>query len=250
MGTTMGLLQRVLPLALRRQIILSTLLSPTHLRVLQGPFRGTRYGRASTGSYYYCKLLGTYEKELTPCVEEIVQRAPEHIIDVGAAEGYYAVGFARRLPQVRVTAFEMNTSTHPLLRHMAERNGVAARLTIRGKCEPDDLRQAVGEGHGTVLICDVEGYETTLLDLQEVPALRYCPMLVELHDILQPGITPLLRERFGPTHTLTIVAATPRTADEYPLHNLWSRLLTPAQKCRLLDERPPGMTWLWAVPRS
>ena len=52
-------------------------------------------------------MLGTYEKELNSVIEEACAAHPSLIVDVGAAEGYYACGMALRNPQARVVAFEM-----------------------------------------------------------------------------------------------------------------------------------------------
>jgi len=44
------------------------------------------------------KILGCYEAEITPAVEEAISRNYRTMLDVGCAEGYYAVGLARGVP--------------------------------------------------------------------------------------------------------------------------------------------------------
>jgi len=70
----------------------------TNRTVASGPFRGMRYVARAYHSAYHAKLLGTYEMELHGIVEELCRETPGIIVDVGAAEGYYAVGLAMRLP--------------------------------------------------------------------------------------------------------------------------------------------------------
>jgi predicted O-methyltransferase YrrM len=65
------------------------------------------YTENSQGSCYIPKLLGVYERELHDVLENLIAWGPDLVIDAGAAEGYYAVGLARRLPQSRIMAFEM-----------------------------------------------------------------------------------------------------------------------------------------------
>ena len=82
----------------------------THSRVHTGPFRGMRYihHAVHVQSSAYCpKLLGTYEQELHSVVDSLrTQRPYQRVINIGAGEGYYAVGLALHLPQSRLTAFE------------------------------------------------------------------------------------------------------------------------------------------------
>src|SRR5258708_4505437 len=106
----------------------------TNCRVRSGPFAGMRYVDNSVGSAYLPKLLGTYERELAEVIEEACRLRPELIIDLGAAEGYYAVGLALRNPQARVVAFEQQDIGRAALWRMAQLNGVADRIEIHGRC--------------------------------------------------------------------------------------------------------------------
>ena len=108
--------------------------------VASGPFRGMKYVADGVGSVYYPKLLGVYERELHPVIEAIHSLGPDRIIDIGAAEGYYAVGLAMSNPKAIVTAFEQESDGQELIRDMAARNGVVDRVHVLGRCEPADLR--------------------------------------------------------------------------------------------------------------
>ena len=66
----------------------------TNYVVQQGPFRGLQYIDNSVGSTLPPKLMGTYERELIWVIDEMISTEPDIIIDIGAAEGYYAVGLA------------------------------------------------------------------------------------------------------------------------------------------------------------
>ena len=67
-------------------------------QVSQGPFQGMRYLALAYCSEVLPKLVGTYECELIPGIEAICQAGCDRIVDIGAAEGYYAVGMALRNP--------------------------------------------------------------------------------------------------------------------------------------------------------
>jgi len=221
-------------------------------RVLSGPFRGLRYIGEAVGSILPPKLLGTYESELYPQVEALVALAPDVVVNIGAGEGYYAVGLARRLPRARILAFEADARGRELTAHVATLNGVIDRVEVRGLCALDDLKSAL---HGTtkpVVVIDVEGAEEILLDPAQVPGLARAAILVEVHDALVPGIGEVLLRRFAATHRHEEIWSQPRTARDLPG---FTRLagLTPwrAQAIRAMDEQRGGrMRWFWFVPHA
>jgi trans-aconitate methyltransferase len=52
-------------------------------------------------------LLGCYEQPLQPFIEQAIEAQYSTILNIGCAEGYYAVGMARRMPQTRVMAWQI-----------------------------------------------------------------------------------------------------------------------------------------------
>jgi len=102
------------------------------MRVLYGPFPGLLYPEAvSVGSEWLPKILGTYESELHHTIEALCARGYTTIINIGAGEGYYAVGLARRIHQSKVFAFETDPLGQELCRKMAEMNQVGGRVMLR-----------------------------------------------------------------------------------------------------------------------
>src|SRR5687767_13183612 len=78
-------------------------------RVRHGVFAGMHYpAMEAAGSAIFPKLAGCYEAELRSLMEQIVRTPYTTVVDVGCAEGYYAVGLALRMPQVNVLAFDMD----------------------------------------------------------------------------------------------------------------------------------------------
>jgi hypothetical protein len=170
-------------------------------------------------------------------------------VDIGAAEGYYAVGFARRLPRARIIAFEMEPRGQTALHEMALLNSVSDRIEVRGKCEASDLAAVLKQDAGPVVICDVEGYEQCLLDPKTVPALARTTILVELHEFLVPKIAETLTDRFATTHRITRVWQEPRTRAEFPWRTMGTSLLPRSYLDWAVSEwRPARMAWLWMLP--
>ena len=250
MGVVASFLRRVIPARYRPIGYLQHL---TRMRtnncVRSGPFAGVRYVQDSIGSAYIPKLLGIYESELAEEVESICSRKPDLIVDIGAAEGYYAVGLAVRNPSARVVAFETQPTGQAALREMARLNRVSSRVEVRGKCEPTHLTEVLTQTNAPAILCDVEGYEDRLLDPQAVPALAKATILVELHDFIVPGITEILRKRFSATHHLTHISQRTRSRKQFPWRTLATRLLPNSYLDWSVSEwRPARMAWLWMVP--
>ncbi len=126
-----------------RSMALKRLQKQSQGRILGGPFRGMKYLDQSVGSVLLAKILGTYELELHSVIERICQSEYDLIIDVGAAEGYYAVGLAMRCRNSRVVAFEMEATGRDLLAQLAASNNVSKRIHIEGICTLDALTQAL-----------------------------------------------------------------------------------------------------------
>jgi hypothetical protein len=248
--TVSDLFRRLLPARVRPIGYLTHLVrTRTGGVVRQGPFAGMRYVDDSVGSAYLPKLLGMYERELTPCIEEMCSGHYRHIVDVGAAEGYYAVGVAFRNSGCRVTAFEMQAEGQCRLGEMARLNVVDDRIDIRGKCEPADLAATLASGERTAVICDVEGYEQILLDPIAVPALRHATILVEAHEFIAPGVVELLTRRFDDSHRIEHIWQQPRSGEEFPWRTLPARILPASYLDWAVSEwRPERMSWLWMQP--
>jgi len=175
------------------------------LAVLHGPFAGMRYPRPfATGSALFPKLLGSYERELHAVLEQICATAYKEIIDVGCAEGYYAVGLARRIPGARVQAYDINPEATRFCEEMAALNGVGDRVTTGAFCSPETLLALPLLGR-TLVIADCEGYEKELFTDEVVAHLADHDVLIEVHDQVDIEISTVLKKRFAATHDLMVV---------------------------------------------
>lgn len=229
-------------------------LGASQQRVVAGPFRGMRLELSPLSKRHLVGyLIGSQELELREIVERIVARKYEKIVNVGAADGYYAVGLARRMPGTEVVAFEALPNLHPVISKSASENGVAAQIRVEGPCDKNELGPELGSAKGhTLVFMDIEGGEMDLLDPQALPALRETDIFVETHDSYVPGGTRTLIERFGQTHTVERLQARPRVLSDFPkgfmpaLPRLFPRLIVD-----LMDERRTGQQeWLFLTSRS
>ena len=236
--------------ARRRAEITNVLYNAQGGSVLSGPFAGmTMLPEASWGDGDLApKLLGCYEAELHPAIAKAISRAPKNVINVGCAEGYYAIGMARALPQSRIFAFDISEKAQAICHRAAAANQVGARATVGGACTRDTLRAAISEQDRTLLLVDCEGDELQLLDPDQVPGIQACDVIVECHDFLNPSITSILKERFSASHDIEIVSEGPRDPNQFPSLQRWGSL---DRWLAVNENRPVTMNWLvcWAHQR-
>ncbi|WP_310821173.1 methyltransferase [Stratiformator vulcanicus] len=175
--------------------------------VRHGVFKGLKYPRLkSSGSALFPKLLGSYERELHPLLERICKTPYTDVVDIGCAEGYYAVGLAMRLPRATIHAFDTNPKAARLCRKMAELNGVADRLRLGSTCDRGVLVQIPFRGK-SLIVSDCEGYEKTLFNARSVAAIAGHDVLIEVHDNFDPSISPHLRSVFEATHDIEVICS-------------------------------------------
>jgi hypothetical protein len=221
--------------------------------VLAGPFAGMKLELSPLSQRHLLgHLLGTWEVELQGLIEGIEPRGYATIINIGAADGYYAIGLARRVLGAKVIAFEANPDFHPVLRSSASANGVADRVVIRGLCTPEDLRQTLKAADGPILVvADIEGAEMDLIDPDALAELRDADILVETHDQFVPNCTDLLVSRLSASHHVERFSSRPRTRDDFPANRLpWLARLMPQTTVELMNERRQGpQHWLFLQGR-
>ena len=215
--------------------------------VERGPFSGMAYLPRNSGfTYALPKLLGTYELELSESVERFVKHNVRSIVVIGAAEGYFAVGLARRLAKAKVIAFEGAPKLRDLMASHASLNSVRDRIEIKGFCAISDLVN-LQLTPPCLVICDVEGAERELIEPQRVQFLRDAIVIVEVHEYLSDSteLRLLIEGRFSSTHSIQHIlpAARLRTSlPAFPSFDEWE--LTELTYERLLS----AQGWLVLVP--
>lgn len=224
----------------RAELVANTLAQRSGTKVLTGPFKGMDYALAASEGSRSARLLGCYEASLAPIIEEIVATAYPLVIDIGSAEGYYAVGLARRMPQTRVLARDASDKAIALCRALASANGVSDRVEVGGLFTHADF--ALCAAQPTLVLCDIEAAELDLLDPAAAPGLLSADILVECHDSLRPGISQTLADRFAPSHHVTRID---RALDPAALPG-WMEELSDLDRLIALWEWRAGPTpWLW-----
>lgn len=168
------------------------------LTVSGGPFAGMIYPKLeSAGSMLAPKLLGTYESEIASLFQDQALAKYETIVDVGCAEGYYAIGAARSNPTCQVYAYDISDQAQQLCRGLAAANGVTERVQVQGYCSAHELTRHRDER--ALIVSDCEGFEMELFDETLIQTLAHSDFMIEVHPHLGADLKTLT-ERFGDTH--------------------------------------------------
>ena len=218
----------------------------TDKRVLNGPFKDLLYPEMrSKSSSLYSKLIGSYEKELEPLMEQIVDAKYPQIIDIGCAEGYYAVGLALKNTNTKVYAFDIDPEARELTKKMAKVNKVSERVVVEKNCDKQYLKN-FNYDKKTLIISDIEGAEKDLFDEEIVQNLKNVDLLIETHDWVDINISTNLEKLFQPTHKIEVISSIGdvQKAKYYNYKELEGQSLQ--LKYRVFEEgRSFNDEWLW-----
>jgi hypothetical protein len=202
--------------------------------VRYGPFTGMRWlgdpnwGLGEQGAM----VLGLYEQEVLQSLSEAPSRF-QVFVDVGAADGYYAVGMLHAGKVAHSIAFEIDPESQKAIARLAAANGVADRITILGAASDqfvETMRQQKIESDKTMFLFDIEGYEFKVLTEDVFAFLRNSLIIVETHAHIYPdppGELARLIERSAKTHRATSWHPGPRNPwtirelDGYPEIDRW-----------------------------
>lgn len=230
----------------RRTELLPTVYHHTQGQVQTGPFQGMTivpqymWGDGDTAA----KLMGVYEDELHASIESAITANPDIIVNIGCAEGYYAIG-AKLRTNAETVAVDLEQRALDICMANASANKTNLEKYTTSMTA-QELQTRIQDRECPWLILDCEGYEEELLDIAVCPALTKSMILVETHDVFRPGLTDRIREKFGSSHDITLI--TQQTKDPYQFD--WTGPLSDCDKWALVHEgRPITSTWLWMTPR-
>lgn len=233
----------------RRMEIIPHVYHSTQGSVHTGPFAGMKIvPKVSWGDGdIAAKLLGVYEDELHKFIDLAVKQKPDLVINIGCAEGYYALGLAQCLPDSRVIAVDIEATSTEICRENQQANNLNNVTVITHEVDTEWLQRTLESAVNPLIFMDCEGAEMTLLDFDRVPALSKTSVIVECHDCITAGITETLTQRFQSTHEIASVDQCYK--DPYKFDFL--RQFSDSDKWALVMEgRPSTMTWLYTKPKA
>lgn len=225
------------------------LISP-NLAVLHGPFAGMRYPvLQSFGSSFPPKIIGSYERELHHLIEKFCRENYTEIIDIGCAEGYYAIGLAMRIKTAKVYAFDSNSEAIESCKLMAEINNVSDRIVLGTYCD-EQVLSSLRFAKKALIISDCEGFEKKLFTRKIASILADHDLLIEIHDFIDNEISTTIRANFHQTHTISSIRSISDDDKVNSYHYDEINGFNEVGKRRLLAERRSTiMEWYYLTPR-
>lgn len=212
-------------------------------KVRSGPFQGMYYENTTEwdDGNGGARLIGSYEVELHSSLALAVGRCPETVVNVGASDGYYAIGLARMLRDSAVYALDTNPACAPHIQKMALRNNTPNVSPLYGCKSPQSLD--VGGRGRHLFVMDVEGAERQLLDPLQCPLLKHSDIIVECHDFFDRDhpLHRIVGQRFIGTHDVYAIFPEIPNPNRYPFLNplpLGLRLMA------VTNWRPMPTAWL------
>lgn len=231
-----------------KTLIISAILKIADRKVISGLFKGMKFTLEHPD---LPKILGTYELEIHSAIERLEAHRFDRIINVGAGEGYYAVGAALKWPEAVVCAFEADRNKHSQILKLSQDNAVWDRVKIFGICHVDDLIASLDELLSTLILIDVEGAELELLNPESIAQLKKAVIIVETHDCLVEECSSIIERRFQASHTIEKYRTKERNVEDFTIKNsLLNRIFAKKIVELMCENRPAPQEWFIMFPKN
>ncbi|WP_143226557.1 hypothetical protein [Actibacterium pelagium] len=230
-----------------KTMIIPKLARQLDYQVQRGPFAGLQLPPKGSWSDLdlFAKLIGSYEQEVFDFLEAEIRQDPDLVINIGASEGFYAVGLKRRLASSEVYTFDIDIPSRGSLQECAATNSVSVHVLTEFAFS-DPLTSIAGIARRPFFVVDCEGCEAGVVDMPASVRDR-SSFLIELHDLFHPGLSEMLVETLKDSHDLQIASQQSRQVEDFAEVSQFS----PVIGAVLLNEFRAGqMQWLYATPKG
>jgi len=220
------------------------------LLIKDGIFKGIKYPKLiSSGSAIYPKLLGSYECELTKVFEQFFSEPLTTIIDIGCAEGYYLVGFAKKKASLKMIGVDISEMALSQTKQMLIENQIdLSRISLYKAFNINLIPTGINDR--VLIICDCEGYEDEIFKDDLSSAFNNCILLIECHDFIIPNITERLAKALTLTHQIEIIQTVSESTKLNFIPTEMSQLSFNDKLSLLNEGRPTSMNWIYANPHN
>ena len=202
--------------------------------------------KTSWGDDIMPKILGTYEEELFPVFESLKDCYFSALINIGCADGFFAVGLAQRLQFKKVFAIDISSDALEICKENRAANGVTTPFDYMLSIDRTGLEQILAEKPGSLVLCDCEGFELELFDGIDAKSIEQAHFIIECHDFVDRTITERIENALRPTHDLTLIEEGARNPNAFP--DL--KPLSNSDRWQAMNElRPETMHWIVAKPK-
>ncbi|MGN3966372.1 hypothetical protein ACS0ZG_33845 [Burkholderia gladioli] len=198
------------------------------------------------------KLVGFYEREVCDVVQSL-GTGRDILVDLGGADGYYAVGLLATGRVARSVCYESEPHSRANIHAIARRNGVQDRITVLGQATRDfygDLARLGVDLERTFIISDIEGGEFDVFSSDCLRALSRAHIIIELHHFnFDDSAEKLsaLHERAREFFDIEFLRTGSRDPADIPLLQSWND----SDRWLMCSEsRGTLMNWMHLSPRT
>ena len=238
------------PIDMRRLILSNKIDQLFNSTVKYGQFQGLRliskswWGASDRASI----LFGLYEQEVLNSLKNIPSRY-KYFIDLGAADGYYAIGVLISGLCKKSYCFEISEKGREIIKENAIINNVLDSIEIRGIAKQNFYESIpLNEIEESILFIDIEGGEFEILNKASFSVFKKSIIFIELHDWFYDDGDEKLKElklSAGKTHAISEIIMKSRDL------SIYEELKTYPDNDRWLicsEGRGQLMTWLRLDP--
>lgn len=220
--------------------------------VKYGPFKGlqldrdTWWGKLDLGS----QCLGLYEKEILNLIEATEAGRFSTFIDIGAADGYYAIGMLVSGKIGKTICFEQTEKGRAVIAENWKKNHSVGELTILGEANAASFAALHAQDLANALVLvDIEGFEFELLTDEVLALLKSCTVIIEIHHWMDDFLNKYNAFLRNAAHYFEIETIQRVERETSNLPEL--RDFTDDNRLLLTSERRPGMMrFLQLTPKA
>ena len=184
--------------------------------VQQGPFKGMIisdhqfWGSGDKSS----KILGLYEKEIQDLLVEIQKNKNySTFIDIGGADGFFAIGSVVNKLFNNCEVFEISKKGRNSIKINSKKNNVLDQVNINEKATKKSVLELENIGDA-VILCDIEGGEYELFDEDFIDKVHPSELIIEIHKNKNKSL-PEFENRFNKKYLLKKILQEPRSLKNF-----------------------------------
>lgn len=241
----------VLISGIRRELLGTRIYNESDGKVLYGPFEGLkilshRWGARDLGSM----ILGQYERHVVEYLNSIDNNY-SIFIDVGAADGFYAIGLTQNKKMDKSICFESSPEGRQSIAMNSRANKMENKVQIRGTAREDFAKELIREIGSDIDKCvflfDIEGGEFDLLNQENLRILRNSILVIELHEEANDYENKLSKLNSDASNFFKVSTLNRKSVDPFSFKELDS---WPDEDRQIIfsEGRRYAMTWLTLTP--
>lgn len=224
--------------------------------VIYGPYKGmffsenNHWGIGDLGP----KIIGLYEFEVQNKLIDLVSNFKiENFVNIGAAEGYHAIGIAKKTGIQNFVLYEIDKKGQEILKENILKNELKKNIKIENKANLNSIYELNKklDFSKTLFLIDIEGYELELFNDEILGLLKNSFLIIENHRFLLSKTKQIkyqeLVNKFDDSFNVELVSNTGRNISQInELSNLSENELMMISS----ESRPKMMEWFVLTPKT